>query len=52
MFNNDRLDVVDDFDYLGVWFNFIEKFAKIKKSLTDQARNPVFSSYEKVQKTV
>ena len=32
LLNNDRLDVVVDFEYLGVRYNFNEKFAKKTRS--------------------
>ena len=47
MLNNDHLEVVDDFDYLGVRYSFNGKIAKNKKRLIDQARKAVFS-YEKI----
>ena len=51
MLNNDRLEKVDNLDYIGVRYNFNGKFTKLKKRLTDQARQTSFP-YEKVQKTV
>ena len=35
MLINDHLEVVDDYDYLRVRYNFIGKFAKNKKRLID-----------------
>ena len=46
----DRLEVVDDFDYLGVRYNFNGKFAKNKKRLIDQARKAMFSLMKKSRK--
>ena len=35
-----NLDVVDDFSYLGVRFNYNGKFYQTKKYLCDQAKKP------------
>ena len=40
--------MVDDFDYIGVRFNFNGKFAKNKKKLSDQARKAMFSLMKKI----
>ena len=42
MLINNHLEVVEDFDYLGVRYNFNGKFAKNKKRLIDQAKKPCF----------
>ena len=47
---NNHLEVVDDFDYLGVRYNFNGKFAKNKKRLIDQARKAMFSLMKKSRK--
>ncbi len=47
--NGDKLDVVDDFSYLGIKFNFNGKFAKTKKHLVDQARKAIFSVVKKAR---
>ena len=44
------LDVVDDFSYLGVKFNYNGKFNKTKKYLCDQARKAMFSVFKKARK--
>ena len=45
MLNNDHLEVVDDFDYLGVRYNF--QVAKNKKRSIDQVRKAMFSLMKK-----
>ena len=50
MLINNHLEVVDDFDYLGVRYNFNGKFAKNKKRLIDQARKAMFSLMKKSRK--
>ena len=45
-----NLDVVDDFSYLGVKFNYNGKFNKTKKYLCDQARKAMFSVFKKARK--
>ena len=50
MLINNHLEVVDDFDYLGVRYNFNGKFAKNKKRLIDQARKALFSLMKKSRK--
>ena len=48
MLIHDHPEVVDDFDYLGVRYNFNGKFAKNKKRLIDQARKAMFSLMRKL----
>ncbi len=48
--NGSNLDVVDDFSYLGIKFNFNGKFAKTKKHLVDQARKAMFHVIKKCRK--
>lgn len=50
MLINNHLEVVDDFDYLGVRYNFNGKFAKNKKRLIDQARKAMFFLMKKSRK--
>ncbi len=49
-YNNLKLDLVDDFSYLGVKFNYNGKFNKTLKYLCDQARKAMFSLLKKARK--
>ncbi len=49
-YNDLKLDIVDDFGYLGVQFNYNGKFHKTKKHLCDQARKAMFSLVKKSRK--
>ena len=42
-YNGDTIEIVDDFSYLGIKFNYNGKFGKTKKHLVDQARKAMFS---------
>jgi hypothetical protein len=46
-FNNAILDIVEDFSYLGVKFNYNGKFNKTTKYLCDQARKAMFAVLKK-----
>ena len=48
-FNNNKLDILEDFTYLGIKFNFNGKFDKAKKHLCDQARKAMFSVLKKAR---
>ena len=37
-----RLEIVDDYSYLGICFKYNRKFAKAKKHLVDQAQKALF----------
>ena len=46
-YNDALLEVVEDFSYLGVKFNYNGKFCKTKKHLCDQARRAMFALLKK-----
>ena len=46
-YNNNKLDIVDNFSYLGICFNYNAKFSKTKKLLCDQARKAMYSILKK-----
>ena len=41
-YNAEIFEIVDDFSYLGIKFNYNGKFGKTKKHLADQARKAMF----------
>ena len=43
LYNNEVLDIVDEFDYLGMMFNYNGKFAKTQKHASEQGRKALFS---------
>ena len=49
-YNGDTIEIVDDFSYLGIKFNYNGKFGKTKKHLVDQARKATFSLIRKARK--
>ena len=49
-YNGDTIEIVDDFSYLGIKFNYNGKFGKTKKHLVDQARKAMFSLIMKARK--
>ena len=49
-YNGDTIEIVDDFSYLGIKFNYNGKFGKTKKHLVDQARKAMFSLIRKARK--
>ena len=46
-YNNVKVDIVEEFVYLGVLFTYNGKFNKTKKRLLDQARKAMFSLIQK-----
>jgi len=46
-FNGTKLDIVEDFSYLGIKFNYNGRFNKTTKHLSDQARKAMFSVLKK-----
>ena len=49
-YDDKKLDIVDDFSYLGVQFNYNGNFSKTKKHLVDQARKAMFAVVSKARK--
>jgi hypothetical protein len=49
-YNGRELEIVEDFSYLGVLFNFNGKFYKAKKRIVEQARKAMFSVVKKSRK--
>ena len=49
-YNAELLEIVDDFSYLGIKFNYNGKFGKTKKYLADQVRKAMFSLVKKARK--
>lgn len=49
-YDNVKLDIVDDFSYLGAQFKFNGNFSKTKKHLVDQARKAMFAVVTKSRK--
>ena len=49
-YNGKRLEVVDEFSYLGILFNYNGKFHKTKARLVEQARRAMFSVVSKARK--
>ena len=49
-YNNKPLEIVEDFPYLGILFNYNGNFSKAKKRLVDQARRAMFSVIQKSRK--
>ena len=49
-YDYDKVDIVEDFVYLGVLFTFNGKFNKTKNRLLDQARKAMFSLIKKSRK--
>lgn len=49
-YNGETIEIVDDFSYLGIKFNYNGKFGKTKKHLVDQARKAMFSLVRKARK--
>lgn len=45
-----KLDIVDDFSYLGICFNYNANFSKAKRKLVEQARKAMFSVIQKSRK--
>ena len=46
-FGNLDLDLVDDYDYLGICFNWNGSFVKAKKLLHDKASKAMYSLIQK-----
>ena len=46
-----RLEIVDDYSYLGICFKYNGNFAKVKQHLLDQAQKALFSIYIKYATT-
>jgi len=46
-FNRTKLDIVEDFSYLGIKFNYNGRLNKTTKHLSDQARKAMFSVLKK-----
>jgi len=46
-FNGTKLDIVKDFSYLGIKFDYNGRFNKTTKHLSDQARQAMFSLLKK-----
>ena len=44
-----RLEIVDDYSYLGICFKYNGYFAKAKQHLVDQAQKALFSIYQKIR---
>ena len=44
-----RLEIVDDYSYLGICFKYNGNFAKAKQHLVDQAQKALFSIYQKIR---
>ena len=49
-YNNNKLETVNDFSYLGVQFNYNGNFSKTKARLVEQARRAMFSVINKSRK--
>ena len=49
-YNGEKVDIVEEFVYLGVLFSFNGKFAKTKKRLIVQARKAMFALIKKCRK--
>ena len=49
-YQNIPVEVIDDFSYLGVLFNYNGKFAKAKTRLCNQARKAMFALLVKIRK--
>lgn len=49
-YNNRDLEIVDEFSYLGVLFNYNGRFCKAKKRIIEQARKAMFSIVKKARK--
>ena len=47
MLQSVRLEIVDDYSYLGICFKYNGYFAKAKQHLVDQAQKTLFSIYQK-----
>ena len=43
MYNNDVLDIVDEFNYLGMMFNYKGKFIKTQKHASEHGKKALFS---------
>ena len=43
LYNNEELDIVDKFNYLGIMFNYHSKFSKTQKHASEQGGNALFS---------
>ena len=43
LYNNEVLDIVDEFNYLGMMFNYNGKFSKTQKHAPEQGRKALFS---------
>ena len=43
MYNNEVLDIVDEFNYLGMMFNYKGKFIKTPKHASEHGRKDLFS---------
>ena len=48
--NGESIEIMDEFCYLGIKFNYNGKFGKTKKHLVDQARKAMFSMVRKARK--
>ena len=49
-FNDEELEIVESFKYLGVLFNFNGKFTLCKKALKEQATKAMFALLNKCRK--
>ena len=48
LYINEVLDIVDEFNYLGMMFNYNGKFSKTQKHAAEQGRKALFSIHVQV----
>ena len=48
VYNNCELEIVDEFNYLGLLLNYNGKFTKAQQQLADQGRKAIFSISSKL----
>ena len=52
LYNNEVLDIVDEFNYLGMLFNYNGKFSKTQKHASKQGRKALFSICASLKKSL
>ena len=48
-YDDNDLEIVDEFNYLGMLFFYTGKFARTQKHLAEQGRKALFSIYSKIK---
>lgn len=51
-YNNNEVQLVSEFNYLGMLFNYNGKFNKTQKHVADQGRKASFAIFSKLKKTL